>query len=131
MLDDLDVRRERLDERVSPWVPSALGAFLVARAAAYADRPFALDASRSPGTGDGVASTDAETAAWAARLARGLVARGIGPGERVALWLPNGAEVVAARFGVALAGAVAVPVNVRLHAGEIAHAPARCSSSRP
>jgi acyl-CoA synthetase (AMP-forming)/AMP-acid ligase II len=38
----------------------------------------------------------------------------------VALVLPNGPEMIAARFAIAWAGAVAVPINVRLHARELA-----------
>src|ERR1700723_1805023 len=52
--------------------------------------------------------------------ARGLVARGVQVGERVALVLPNGPDMIAARFAVAQAGAVAVPVSFRLHAAELA-----------
>ena len=47
-------------------------------------------------------------------LARGLVEAGIAPGDRVALLLPNGADFVAAIVAIARAGAIAVPLNVRL-----------------
>jgi long-chain acyl-CoA synthetase len=46
------------------------------------------------------------------RFARELEARGVSKGERVLLWAANGPEWVAALFGCALAGAVAVPLDV-------------------
>src|SRR6476659_540518 len=55
----------------------------------------------------------------AARVAGGLRACGIRPGERVALRLPNGADWVVAFFGAQLAGAVAVPVNTRFSNTEV------------
>jgi long-chain acyl-CoA synthetase len=53
----------------------------------------------------------AELAARAARLANGLIAAGVRPGDRVALRMPNCLEYPVAYFGVLLAGAVFVPVN--------------------
>ncbi|MGH3318770.1 MAG: class I adenylate-forming enzyme family protein [Streptosporangiaceae bacterium] len=49
----------------------------------------------------------------AARVAGGLRAGGVRPGDRVAVRLPNGVDWVLAFFGAQLAGAVAVPVNTR------------------
>ena len=48
------------------------------------------------------------------RLARGLVALGVGPGTLVVLVLPNRAETPIAFFALARLGAVAVPANVFL-----------------
>lgn len=44
-------------------------------------------------------------------FARGLVARGIVPGDRVALVLPNSPQMVIGYFGALRAGAVVVPTN--------------------
>jgi long-chain acyl-CoA synthetase len=55
----------------------------------------------------------------ALRVAAGLQARGVGTGERVAIALPNSLEWALAFWGVQLAGAVAVPLNVRLSREEI------------
>lgn len=49
----------------------------------------------------------------AARVAGGLRGAGIGPGDRVAIRLPNGTDWVLAFLGAQLAGAIAVPVNTR------------------
>jgi len=52
--------------------------------------------------------------------ARRLDALGVGPGEHVGLLLPNGTDFMQVLFGVALAGAVAVPLNSRYRGQEIA-----------
>jgi HIP---CoA ligase len=50
-------------------------------------------------------------AATCARLAAGLVALGLAPGERVGVLLPNGIRWVAAVFGAHAAGLCVVPLN--------------------
>ncbi len=47
------------------------------------------------------------------------MARGVRPGDRVALALPNGWRYAAAYYGVQLAGATAVLVNTRFAPPEI------------
>jgi len=53
-------------------------------------------------------------------VAASLAARGVLPGERVALYCPNGAEFVVAYLGILKAGAVVVPINLLLNPHEIA-----------
>lgn len=53
-------------------------------------------------------------------VARALVASGVEPGDRVAIWAPNCWEWVVASFGVYAAGAVLVPMNTRFTGGEAA-----------
>ncbi|HEY2717881.1 MAG TPA: acyl--CoA ligase family protein [Solirubrobacterales bacterium] len=60
-----------------------------------------------------------QMASHAERLARSLLASGVEPGDRVAYLCPNTAEMLAAHFGVPLAGAVLVAVNTRLAAEEV------------
>jgi long-chain acyl-CoA synthetase len=48
------------------------------------------------------------------RVARGLIDRGVIPGDRVALLWPNDIRYMESMFGVMRAGAVAVPLNVKL-----------------
>jgi len=48
------------------------------------------------------------------RVARGLIDRGIKPGQRVALMWPNDIRYVESMFGTMRAGAVAVPLNIKL-----------------
>ncbi len=55
----------------------------------------------------------------AARVAGGLRSNGIERGDRVAIRLPNGLEWCVAFFGIQLAGAIAVPVNMRFSEPEV------------
>jgi long-chain acyl-CoA synthetase len=55
------------------------------------------------------------------RLASGLAAAGIEPGDRVALHLPNIPQFLVAYFGILKAGGVVVPLNVLLRAPEVAY----------
>jgi fatty-acyl-CoA synthase len=60
-------------------------------------------------------------AAAARRVAEGLARRGIAPGDRVALWLPNRPEYLILQFALARLGATAVHVNTRFRAHEVAY----------
>jgi acyl-CoA synthetase (AMP-forming)/AMP-acid ligase II len=57
----------------------------------------------------------------ATRVAGGLRAAGVQPGDRVANRLTNGNDWVLAFWGTLLAGAVTVPVNTRFAAPEVAY----------
>ena len=48
------------------------------------------------------------------RVARGLIDRGIRPGQRVALMWPNDVRYLESMLGTMRAGAVAVPLNIKL-----------------
>jgi fatty-acyl-CoA synthase len=61
----------------------------------------------------------ADLDARAARVAGGLRARGIGQGDRVALWLPNRLEWLELHFALARLGALTVAVNTRFRAHEV------------
>ena len=54
--------------------------------------------------------TYAELAARARNVARGLIARDIAPGDRVALMLPTSIDFFIAFFGILCAGAIPVPI---------------------
>ena len=54
-------------------------------------------------------------------VARSLIASGVGPGDRVALWAPNGAPWITAALGALAAGAWLVPFNTRFKAAETAY----------
>ena len=56
----------------------------------------------------------------AARAAHGLADLGVGPGDRVALWLPNVPAYPILYFACARLGAIAVAVNTRFRAVEVA-----------
>jgi long-chain acyl-CoA synthetase len=57
----------------------------------------------------------------ARRLAQRLIAAGVAPGDRVALHLLNGIDLVVSYFGCFYAGAIAVPINTRFKAPEISY----------
>jgi acyl-CoA synthetase (AMP-forming)/AMP-acid ligase II len=54
-------------------------------------------------------------------VARGLWALGVRPRQNVGVLIPNSIEFVEALFGIALLGAVPVPINARYRVSEIAH----------
>lgn len=68
---------------------------------------------------DGAVLTHADVYDGAARVAGALVRAGVRAGARVALVLDDSADFVLAFLGAVHAGAVAVPVNPRLHHDEL------------
>ena len=63
--------------------------------------------------------TWSEVAARVSRLAGGLRALGVGPGDRVAIWTLNNDRYVELLYAVPWAGAVVVPINTRLAPTEV------------
>ncbi len=61
-----------------------------------------------------------ELAEESRRVAHGLERLGVGPGDRVALWLPNVPAWLATFFACAQLGAIAVSVNTRFRSHEVA-----------
>jgi acyl-CoA synthetase (AMP-forming)/AMP-acid ligase II len=59
------------------------------------------------------------------RAARGLLARGIAHGDRVAIWAPNRWEWIAAALASHAVGAAIVPINTRYKGAEAAYVLAR------
>jgi HIP---CoA ligase len=62
--------------------------------------------------------TYAELGRAARALAAGLIAAGVAAGDRVAIWLPNGPDWLAAHWAATLCGAIVVPLNTRYRAAE-------------
>ncbi len=65
--------------------------------------------------------THGQARARAQTVASRLASRGVRPGDRIALALPNGWRYAVAYYGAQLAGAIAVLVNIRFTAPEIDH----------
>jgi long-chain acyl-CoA synthetase len=61
----------------------------------------------------------AELERASAHVAERLAATGIGPGDRVALMVPNVPEFVAAYYGILRTGAIAVPLDTELKRDEL------------
>jgi fatty-acyl-CoA synthase len=57
----------------------------------------------------------------AAEMAQRLLGLGVGPGDKVAIFMPNCASYVVGLFAIAKLGAVAVPVNGRFKATELGY----------
>ncbi|MFV3308386.1 FadD3 family acyl-CoA ligase [Pseudomonas sp. NY15181] len=85
---------------------------------------LARSARRAPGhiavdEGD-LRLTYAELESRSRQLGRALLAQGLAPGDRVAVWAPNGHRWLLAALGGLMAGAVLVPLSTRLKAAEAA-----------
>jgi fatty-acyl-CoA synthase len=70
----------------------------------------------------GVRLTYAQFHAAVEEVARGLLALGIEPGERVGIWSPNNAEWVTLQYATAKVGAILVNVNPAYRTSELAYA---------
>src|SRR5947208_183638 len=90
-----------------------VGALLTRLAEAIPEHHALIDAGR------GVRWSFAALEAEARHVARGLMACGVAPGERVALWATNVPEWVVLQFALAKIGAILVTVNTSLRAAEI------------
>ncbi|MCZ4556780.1 AMP-binding protein [Rhodococcus maanshanensis] len=95
------------------WTGQPLGELLRSSARRWSQRPalHAADGTRS------YAELDAD----ADRMAYGLIALGIAPGDRVVVQLPNVPEFVAVLFGLLRAGAIPVLVLPAHRRAEIEH----------
>ena len=65
--------------------------------------------------------TFAEVAEAVDGMQHALIGWGVRPGDRVAIWAPNGLEWVLLSFAIYGAGAVLVPINTRYKGVEAAH----------
>jgi fatty-acyl-CoA synthase len=72
----------------------------------------------------------AELSARTDQVARGLIAAGVGVGERVGVWLNNCSEWIHLLFAIARIGAIQVPINTRFRTADAAYviAQAECST---
>lgn len=95
----------------APMVGRPLGDLLVASAERRGDAPALILPDRTIGY------RELAERAWA--TARSLTALGVRPGDRVGMLMANGADIVIDYFGIALAGAVSVPINVRYRSEEL------------
>jgi len=70
----------------------------------------------------GIRLTYAQFLAAVEEIARGLLALGVEPGERVGIWSPNNAEWVTLQYATAKVGAIMVNVNPAYRTSELAYA---------
>ncbi|WP_285659140.1 AMP-binding protein [Actinomycetospora sp. NBRC 106375] len=107
----LDERRDVLRRRFATWTPMTLHERLERCAEEFADRPMVITDERTV--------SYADVAAWTERLADGLVALGVRPGDRVGLVMANYVEFVPLKFAISRAGAVAIPFNYLYRTDEL------------
>ncbi|MGY1828653.1 MULTISPECIES: acyl--CoA ligase family protein [unclassified Blastococcus] len=88
-------------------------AYLERSARVFPDRTAIIDGERR--------HTYREFADRSRRLAGGLAARGIAPGDRVAALCANSGTMLELHNGIPWAGAVMVPLNTRLSPGELGY----------
>ncbi|MBP6850999.1 MAG: AMP-binding protein [Rhodoferax sp.] len=96
-------RQQALWQRYPTWRPRTLDQTLDAIAAEFPHRPYVITDARS--------WTYREIQVWSERIAAGLVAAGVRPGDHVGLLMANYPEFVAVKFAIARVGAVTVPIN--------------------
>jgi fatty-acyl-CoA synthase len=99
-----------------PLIGQTVGANLEATVARFPDREAIVVAHQ------GVHLTYAELDARVDAVARGLLAVGIEPGDRVGIWSPNTLEWVLTQFATAKVGAVLVNVNPAYRTHEVGYA---------
>jgi benzoate-CoA ligase family protein len=87
----------------------------------FLDAPAALHPERLAIVGEPREETYGELSALANRVGNALRAQGVSRGDRVLIVLPDSAEFVAAFFGAAKIGAVAVPVNPFARSSDYIH----------
>jgi len=87
----------------------------------FLDAPAALYSERIAIAGEPREVSYGELAALANRVGNALLAQGVSRGNRVLIVLPDSAEFVAAFFGAAKIGAIAVPVNPFARASDYIH----------
>jgi acyl-CoA synthetase len=115
-LRDVEPERTRRYVREGWWDDDSLGTVLAAGLAAAAAETFSVRSDRRPWRG-----TLGDVDALARRVAGGLRARGIGPGDAVAFQLPNWVEAAATFYAVCYLGATVVPIVHFYGAKEVAY----------
>lgn len=99
----------------APLLGETIGANLERTVAAFGDREALVDVS------SGRRFTYTEFDGAVNEVARGLLARGIGKGDRVGIWAPNCAEWVITQYATAKVGAILVNINPAYRTHELAY----------
>jgi fatty-acyl-CoA synthase len=104
-------------ESATPLLGDTIGGNFDATVRAFGDREALVD--RSSGDGTARRWTYAELAADVDALALGLLAMGIGKGDRVGIWAPNCSEWTLTQYATAKIGAILVNINPAYRAREL------------
>src|ERR1700693_2574274 len=111
-----DAERAQSYVRAGFWNDESLGGILATGLRAVPDHAFTVRSERFPFRGTFGAVDDR-----AGRVAAGLRARGIGPGDAVAFQLPNWVDAAATFYAIAYLGAIVVPIVHFYGAKEVAY----------
>ena len=112
-LQPAEERRAALEARHTPWRPMTVSGALDRAADRYGDEPLVMN--------DESQISYREVQERSRRIAAGLVALGIEPGDHVALVMANHPDFPAIKFGIARAGAVCIPINFLYRARELGY----------
>lgn len=110
-MDPVAKRRADLLGRYPTWPDCSIPVLFDSVADEFPDRPMALTPERS--------LSYREAQAQSRLIAAGLIARGLGAGDHVALVMANYPEFPLIKLAIARAGAVAVPINYLLQPDEM------------
>jgi len=108
---EIEACRQALRARFPVWQPRTLADWLDECAERYGTKPFVIT--------DEVTLSYAEVAEQSRRMAAGLIALGVRPGDRVGMLMSNYPEFVPIKFAIARAGAIAVPFNFLYRTAEL------------
>jgi fatty-acyl-CoA synthase len=99
-----------------PLIGETIGRFFDAACARWADRPALIVRHQ------GIRLSYAALREEVDRLAAGLVALGLVPGDRIGIWSPNNSEWVLTQFASAKAGLILVNINPAYRLAELEYA---------
>ncbi len=103
------------------WGGDSLGELFASKLEANADLPFVVHSQVRPWRG-----TFGDLLEMSRRVAAGLAARGVGPGDVVSFQTPNWIEGAATFYGAALLGAVVAPIVHIYGSRELAYILRQC-----
>lgn len=111
---EVELRRSAMERRHGEWRLRLLPEYLDWSLGDYGERPLVISETQT--------LTYCDVADMSRRLAAGLVARGVRPGDRVGLLMANDPVTVPLLFAVWRAGGIAVPINTLYRPEELAFA---------
>jgi acyl-CoA synthetase (AMP-forming)/AMP-acid ligase II len=117
---EIDTAHARRYVREGFWDDQTLGSLLADGLRDAAGQPFTVRSDRKPYRG-----TLGDVDVLARRVAAGMRARGVKPGDAIAFQLPNWLEAAATFYAVAYLGAVVVPIVHFYGAKEVSYILAR------
>lgn len=112
-MPSISQRQAALQLGYAPWQERTLDQLFDHITAQFPERPFVVTDERS--------WSYQEIQSWSHRLADGLWAAGVRPGDHVALLMGNQCEFVACKIAIARVGAVTVPINFLNRRDEIGY----------